>query len=297
VTLPEIRERNREYKLQPEGSTLRTFKEVNVMKYGIMDAMLGENGERLFETAQKIGFDGLELDCSSEDNPIWSQKGRKELKKLGILHGVEISSICLSILKNYGLANTDTKKRDFARRLVTRAIPVAADIGAKVLLLPFFAPAAEITSEEEISNTIKELKNCRSIAEDHGITLGLETTLSAKKILEIVEAVNSNYVKVYYDVGNAVGLGYDPAKELRELGSKIAQVHIKDKVIRGEKVVTCKFLGEGNVDFVSVKKALKEIRYEGYLILELPVPPFNATDDLPKIAARNLEYLKKLMKM
>jgi len=265
------------------------------MKYGIMDTMLGRSGEELFEIAQKIGFAGLQLDCSSEDNSMWSQKGRKELKKLGILHKVEIPSICLGILKNYGLANTNIKNRGFARRLLTRAIPATADIGAKVLLLPFFAPAAKITSKEEISNVIKELKNCHSIAENYGITLGLETTLNAKETLEIVEAVNSNYVKVYYDIGNAVGLGYDPAEEIRELGSKIAQIHFKDKVIQGGKVATCKFLGEGNVDFTQVKKAIKEINYDGYLILELPVPPFNASDDLAEIAIKNLEYLKKLM--
>jgi len=267
------------------------------MKYGIMDTMLGRKGEELFEVTQKIGFAGVELDLSSKDNFIWSQRGRKELKELAILHGVEIPSICLGILKNYGLANTESKKRDFARKLVAKAVPIAADIGAKVLLLPFFAPAAKITSKEEICNTIKELKNCCSIAEDHGVTLGLETTLSAKEILEIVEAVSSNFVKVYYDIGNAVGFGYDPAEEIRELGSKIAQIHIKDKVIQGEKVVTCKFLGEGNVDFIQVKKAIKEINYNGYLILELPVPPFDPIDDLAEIATRNLEYLKKLMEM
>lgn len=252
------------------------------MKYGILDIMLGRSGKELFEVAQKIGFTSLELDCSSEDNPIWSQKGRKELKKLGILYGIGIPSVCLSILKRYGLINTDIKKREFARSLLAKAIPATADIGAKVLLLPFFGPAAKIISKEEICNIIEELKNWRSIAENHGITLGLETTLNAKETSEIVESVNSNYVKVYYDVGNAVGFGYDPAKEIRELGSKIAQIHIKDKV--------CKFLEEGNVNFTQIKKAIKEINYNGYLILEMD-------NDLTEVGTKNLEYLKKLMEM
>ncbi|MHA2313589.1 MAG: sugar phosphate isomerase/epimerase family protein, partial [Candidatus Thorarchaeota archaeon] len=49
------------------------------------------------------------------------------------------------------------------------------------------------------------------------------------------------------------------------------------------------YLGEGNLDFDAVATALKEVSYEGYIILET-----SATDNPPEAASRNLAFMKKL---
>ena len=94
--------------------------------------------------------------------------------------------------------------------------------------------------------------------------------------------MGSAYVQVYYDVGNATAFGNDPAEEIRELGSRITAVHIKDR--EGE------LLGEGVVRIAESIAALWRIGYQGDLILETP-----ATQDPRAAAAYNLEYLRGLL--
>ena len=57
-------------------------------------------------------------------------------------------------------------------------------------------------------------------------------------------------------------------------------IHVKD---------TGGHLGEGKVDFSAVSAAIREIKYDGYLVLETP-----SGDDASASAARNLSFSKKI---
>ncbi len=72
-------------------------------------------------------------------------------------------------------------------------------------------------------------------------------------------------VSVYYDVGNSTDKGYDILAEIRELGRKglLCQLHAKDGRHR---------LGEGRIDFHKVRRALDDIGYSGWLVLEAATP-------------------------
>ena len=86
-------------------------------------------------------------------------------------------------------------------------------------------------------------------------------------------------MRAYYDVGNATSLGYDPIAELKLLGARIAQVHIK-----GARSAQ---LWENTLDMTAVARTLKEIGYDGYLVFET-----QATEAPSEGAARNLSLLK-----
>ena len=70
-------------------------------------------------------------------------------------------------------------------------------------------------------------------------------------------------VQVYYDIGNSTHYGYDVPSELRLLGNdRICEVHVKDwqsKVFGRQ---------EGEVDVAACAKALREIGYDKWLVLE-----------------------------
>ena len=105
--------------------------------------------------------------------------------------------------------------------------------------------------------------------------------MAEKDERSIVEAIGSDYVLVYFDTGNAVGIGYDVIEEIEGLGKYIAQVHIKDNP-------SDKMLGKGGIDFKAVIEALKKVAFDGYLMLET-----QSTEDSITVAAENLAYLKK----
>jgi L-ribulose-5-phosphate 3-epimerase len=84
-----------------------------------------------------------------------------------------------------------------------------------------------------------------------------------------VDEFNSPWVKAYFDVGNIVFYGY-PQDWVRTLGSRIVRVHVKDfKLERGKGRFSWTNIGEGDIDWVEVRKALSEIGYTGFITTEI----------------------------
>jgi hexulose-6-phosphate isomerase len=76
-------------------------------------------------------------------------------------------------------------------------------------------------------------------------------------------------VKAYFDVGNVVFYGY-PQDWIRTLGRRIAKVHLKDfQLDRPAGRFNWKNLGEGDIDWVEVRRAFDEVGYDGYVTTEI----------------------------
>ena len=108
----------------------------------------------------------------------------------------------------------------------------------------------------------------------------MESTLTAAEHQQILDQVGSPAVGVYYDMGNATGLGYDAAAEIRQLGNAIAQMHIKD--------TAGSHAGEGEVDFPAVIEATHAIGYSGWFVLETP-----SNGDPVASAIKNLNFVRE----
>jgi sugar phosphate isomerase/epimerase len=100
-------------------------------------------------------------------------------------------------------------------------------------------------------------------AEESGVILGLENTLTADQNLEIIDRVGSEMLQVYYDVGNSTHYGYDVPTEIRKIGKeRICEIHLKDWATP--------VLGAsgGEVDFRVAAEACREIGYDKWYVLE-----------------------------
>ncbi len=267
------------------------------MKYGIMESFwmhhtqseygLKADDDRvsLFSKAEKLGFHGIEfgIGLDYKEDPLWTGDGdmRQAMKEAAQNTGVEAASICLHLLnyKENSPASDDPEHRKAANEIIRHTIDACAHIAASVILVPSFGTAL-LESEGQIQSLIGELKQLSSTAEDKGVCLALETSLIAADMVRIVEAVGSDYVRVYFDTGNAAVFDYNIVQEIEELGKYIAQVHIKDN--------PSGTLGEGDIDFEAAVNALKSVGFGGYLMLETP-----STADSVTAAAENLAYIKR----
>ena len=112
---------------------------------------------------------------------------------------------------------------------------------------------------------MRRLKEVAPKAEKAGVTLGIESWLSAEDHSRIIDRVGSPAVKVYYDVANSTERGYDIDKEIRWLGkqAQICEFHMKENG---------KLLGQGRIDFRKVRAALDDIGYRGPMQIEAAVP-------------------------
>ncbi|NTV82039.1 MAG: sugar phosphate isomerase/epimerase, partial [Candidatus Aminicenantes bacterium] len=106
---------------------------------------------------------------------------------------------------------------------------------------------------------VAALRRLAPKAEAKGVVLALESYLSAAEHLAILERVGSPAVKVYYDVANSQEAGYPILDEIRLLAKRIVEFHAKD---------TKDLYGKGSIDFLAVRKAMEDIGYEGWLVME-----------------------------
>ena len=93
--------------------------------------------------------------------------------------------------------------------------------------------------------------------------------LSPLEFARYVDEFQSPWAKAYFDVGNVVLYGY-PQDWIRTLGSRIVRVHLKDfKLERDAGAFHWKNIGEGDIDWQEVRRALDDIGFNGWATTEI----------------------------
>jgi L-ribulose-5-phosphate 3-epimerase len=231
--------------------------------------------------ARKIGLDGVQVSLGTVKNNMHLRQPavQQAYKAAARKYGVQVSSLAIGELNN-----VPYKSAPETEEWVRDSIDVAQAMGCKVILLAFFNNGDLKGDEAGIREVIRRLKKVAPKAEKAGIILGIESWLSADEHLEIIRAIGSKNVRVYYDLANSQKMGYDIYEELRQLGTEyICEIHAKENGY---------LLGQGKIDFPRVKTILDEIRYEGWVIIEGAVPE---GADLYQSYLANNQYLRSVL--
>lgn len=265
------------------------------MKYGIMQGILGEPLSSVFESAKKIGFDGVELDWSSHEQALSGDLApdhRAAIKGAAELAGVEIPSICAGFLNGGGIAQAEHEAEGLA--VIKTGIQLCHDLGAQVLLVPFFG-MAEIREQDE-DRLVANLTALAPIAEAADVKLGIETARPGARMARIFETVGSPNIGSYWDMANCWSIGYDGLEDLAALSGHVIQVHAKEWTGPATQTTPGNYpglnqdpLGKGDVPIEATVRLLNQLGYDGYIVLE------TGTFDNPRKSAQAcLAFLKSL---
>lgn len=247
-------------------STLRgpvTFENKTRFQIGACDWSIGQRGKlESFDVAKDLGLDGLQISFRVNDfEPLLEKPDvLADFQQKSAASGVSIASLALGLLNEFPY-KSDPRTQEW----VLDSIVAAKNLGVKVILLAFFGEGDLKNDKAGQKEVINRLKIAAPIAEKNGVVLGIESWLSAAEHVEIMEAVGSPNIKVYYDVANSHKMGYDIYEEIRWLGKeRICEFHAKENGF---------LLGQGKVDFKEVRKAIDDIDYQGWIQIEGAVPP------------------------
>jgi len=226
-------------------------------KLGVCDWTIGKRTDPAsLAIAKRIGVDGVQVDFGSgeEQLPLFDKDLQKRFLEESERQQVEIASLALGAL-NWVPYKSDPR----AERWLLQSIDVCRAMGVRVVLVAFFARGDLRGDKQGIDTVVERLRKAAPKAEAAGVYLGLESWLSADEHLDIIERVGSPAVKVYYDVGNAQSRGYDVCAEIRQLGQHICEFHAKDYD---------DLYGKGSMDFPAVRRAIDDIGYRGWIVME-----------------------------
>ena len=127
------------------------------------------------------------------------------------------------------------------------------------------------------------------------------------EIDNVLSDISEDQVGLCFDTGHAYYAGIDPEQGIRKYGSRIEYVHFKDvdkavyDVVINENIgfyeacfrgLMCP-IGEGTLDYASIKSALIDIDYRGWITLEQDRHPQDTTD-VPACINKSVAHLQKL---
>jgi len=219
-----------------------------------------------FVRAAETGFDLIEWLVDGEQdekNPIATEKGRDEIKALMAEHKVGVRSLCAHTFIDGALLKKGNASLVAVNHLKD-ILNYSSAIGIEFVVLPVM-DAMSLHSESARDDLKKIL---RSVLPESEAFLLLESDLPGNELAAFVDEVNSPKLGVLYDFGNANAMGFDIVKDISILGTRIREIHIKDRVSNNG---PSHRLGEGDTLFSEGIQALVKSSWQGPFVLETPI--------------------------
>jgi inosose dehydratase len=287
--------------------------------WGVIEGIEGDRSgyRRVIDEIAETGYVGTELGDWGF-MPTDPDELRSELDARGL---ALVASFAVPVLQDA------TRHRESADEAVRIGKLLAAVGGPDTLIVlgndPYGDPvrsrmAGRITAEQGLSDEqwkvfaegadylagrVRDEAGIRTVIHQHMGTL-IETGDEVRRLLEMTDP---SLLGACLDTGHwTFGTGGDPAAAARELRDRVWHVHFKDcdpAVVAESRAqewdgltstghgVFCE-LGKGSVDFPDVLRALDEIGYDGWIVVEQDILP--GMGQPRESARRNREYLRSI---
>jgi len=229
---------------------------------GMLPRALSESDR--YKLAKDLGFDGV------ESPPFASLDEAKRVADRIHEAGLTVHSII------YGgweapLSDPDPAVVEKGLNAVRNALRCAHVMGADTVLLVPAVVTDKVRYADAYERSQRAIRELIPAAAENGVVLAVENVwnkflLSPLEFRDYIDSFESEWVRAYFDCGNVVIFGY-PEDWIRTLGPRIRKVHVKD--FQREKYAW-KPLYEGDINWAEVRKALREVGYNGWITAELP---------------------------
>lgn len=241
------------------------------LRKAIMYSTIGLKGSVLdkFRAMKEAGFEGVE--------PLGGMN-RDEVRAAFKATGLEAASVCCHTHWEKPLSAPDEATRQLGLDGLLHSLRDAQAYGATCVLFVPGVARDGVTYQECFERSIVEIRKAIPVAQETGVKIALENVgnnfiMSPEQAITYLDAIHSEWVGWYFDIGNAGRVG--PAERwIQVLGKRIFRIHIKDyrakpadPAARGN--ARPKLL-EGDTNWPAVMQALDEAGYTGWATSEQP---------------------------
>jgi hexulose-6-phosphate isomerase len=222
-----------------------------------------------FKAAKEAGFDGIEMDSPGMNV--------EETKRAIAESGLPVDGTVCST--HWSIRHTSPKPEERAQALkdLQTALRDTHAVGGNTALL--VVGHGKDGAESEIwDRAIENISHALPLAAELGVYIAIENVWNhflydheggsdqtADKYIKFVDQLNSPWVGMQFDIGNHWKYG-SMGDWIRQLGPRIVKLDMKG-FSRAKDQFTK--IGEGDLDWADVRKALDEIGYTGWAAAEV----------------------------
>ena len=266
------------------------------MKFGICNEIFQNwKIDDAMAFAKKTGYDGIEIapftlaKYVTEIPVAECQRIRETAARIGI----EISGIHWVLVQAEGmyLNHPDAEVRTRTARYFCELVNFCADLGGKIIVVgsPKQRNVMEgIAFDQAWQWATNTFRDSVKLAEDRDITICFEPLApsetnfvnTAADAILFAKQFNSPAMKIILDVKAMCSESKPIPQIIRESRGEFAYFHANDQNLKGP--------GFGDVDFVPIAAALRDVGYHGYASVEV----FKFEEGAETIATKSIEHLK-----
>jgi len=219
---------------------------------------------------KEVGYEGVEIPIFETDLAYW-EPWKKEIDRLGL---TVFTVTFLGADKN--TISSDPAIRQNGIEFLKKAVDVTAYLGASFLSGPYHSALGVFSGAAPTQQELDWSKESMLAVADHAdkmnVTLGLEylnrfenyVVSSADQLYSLVKSINHPRVKIMFDTFHAHIEEFNTGKAMVRIADEIVHVQLSES--------TRATLGEGQVHWDNVFEGLKEMNYQGWLVVEAFTP-------------------------
>ncbi len=229
----------------------------------------GKTFAEKFAIAKEAGFEGVELSAPGFDI--------EEVRKAIVETGLPVDGSVCAEHWEVRHSDPDAGVRKKALETLLRALETTHAVGGHTVLL-VVGHGKDGSKEDVDRRSIENIAQAVPLAAKLGVTIAIENVWNemgydpaggegqtADQFVEYVDAFRSPWVGMQFDIGNH--WKYGPTGDwIRQLGKRIVKLDIKGFSRESGKFTA---IGEGDIDYPDVNRALLEIGFHGWCAAEV----------------------------
>ncbi len=229
----------------------------------------GQSVEEKFELAKAAGFDGIELNAPNFDID--------EVSAAVASTGLPVDGTVIGSHWKIRHSDPDESVRAEALKALKDSLIATKAVGGHTVLL-VVGHGKDGTEEEVWERSVANIRQAVPLAAQIGVAIAIENVWNqfgydhdggsdqtAEKLVKYVDEFESPWVGMQFDIGNHWKFG-NPGDWIRDLGKRVIKLDIKGFSREQGKFTG---IGEGDLDFADVRKALLEINFYGWCAAEV----------------------------
>ncbi len=250
------------------------------------------------EAAARCGYAGIEVEPAhlGADPAALSSSARREIRRVIATEGLQFTGFhnALKAPPGLHLTTSDAALRQKSWEYFRRILDLCAELGPKPVIA--FGSSRQrnalegVTPAEATERLTEGLAAIASQAKALGVTIAVEPLAPhlCNVIHTMAEAIaagtraHSSAVQSMFDTHNAVAEKQAHGDVIRQHKQVLRHVHLNE--------LDGRYPGAADYPFAPVLQALKEVRYRGWVSIEV----FDFKPDGETVARRALEYLRRV---